>query len=83
MRAKKANPPRDRIGRFDFSNLSLPCECGHTLGQHAAKNDTRLRPCFADDMKDGQVVVDFAGKGFRMVSGFVRPLTRRQRGGRS
>lgn len=41
---------READGRYGFDgNWERLCVCGHTLGIHAAQNDTGKRPCFNED----------------------------------
>lgn len=40
---------RNNNGKYDFEELDLVCNCGHSLGEHAAKNDTNTRPCFYEE----------------------------------
>lgn len=28
---------RDKEGKYSYSNMELPCVCGHTLGRHTAE----------------------------------------------
>jgi hypothetical protein len=46
---RRRNTARDTAGRYDYSDMSLVCRCGHALGVHAAENPTRRRPCFNED----------------------------------
>ena len=45
---------RDSKGKYDYSNLNLICECGHSLGIHGGDCDTKIRPCFNHDCGDGK-----------------------------
>ena len=45
---------RDLSGRYDYDDLSLVCICGHTLGDHCAQNDTRIRDCMVEQIRDGE-----------------------------
>lgn len=41
---------READGRYGFDgNWERLCVCGHSLGVHAAQNDTGKRPCFNED----------------------------------
>ncbi len=40
---------RKNNGKYDFSKMTLICECGHPLSVHAGQNDTDKRPCFNSD----------------------------------
>lgn len=47
-----SNFERDnQTGRYDYSDTSLICICGHTLGVHAGdRGESNKRPCFRDDL---------------------------------
>ncbi len=61
--------PRDSKGKYDFSNFDLLCTCGHTLGIHAAPNDTPNRPCFNEDQwAEGATGEYCPCKNFKLVT---------------
>jgi hypothetical protein len=54
IEAQEAHDPkeirREADGRYGFDgNWDRLCVCGHSLGVHAAQNDTGKRPCFNED----------------------------------
>jgi len=47
---RKRYTVRSADGRYDHSDMTLVCRCGHRLGVHAGE---KPRPCFNDDAGDG------------------------------
>lgn len=55
-------------GKYDLDgDFRRICECGHTLGVHAAANDTHQRPCFNEDKGAGGDGNVCECKNFRLI----------------
>jgi hypothetical protein len=59
---------RDGRGRYDYSNMTLLCVCGHTLGVHLAKQP---RPCANGEGAPGGTGESCDCQKFRIVKAKV------------